>query len=58
MDKMYCHWLKKPIYQLEGLVLLYLKKVMDLLWSRFIRDLVGGSNRLLGYKNKSGAKFC
>ena len=36
----------------------YLKKMMDLLWSRFIRDLVGGSNRLLGYKNKSGAKFC
>ena len=25
---------------------------------QFIRVLVGGSNGLLGYKNKSGAKFC
>ena len=32
--------------------------MMDLLWYQFIRDLVGGSNGLLGYKNESGAKFC
>ena len=30
---------------------------MDLLWYQFIRDLVGGGNGLLGYKNKSGTKF-
>ena len=30
---------------------------MDLLY-QFIRDLVGGCNGLLGYKNKCGAKFC
>ena len=26
---------------------------MDLLWYQIIRDLVGGSNGLLGYKNKT-----
>ena len=30
---------------------------MDLLY-QFIRDLVDGSQGLLDYKNKSGAKFC
>ena len=38
-------------------LVLSLKKMMDLLWSQFIRDLVGGSNGLLGYKNQNGAKF-
>ena len=32
--------------------------MMDLLWYQFIRDLVGGSNGLQGYKYKSGVKFC
>ena len=27
--------------------------MMDLLWYHFIRDLVGGSSGLLGYKNKT-----
>ena len=31
--------------------------MMDFLWYQFIRDLVRGSNGLLGYKYKSGAKF-
>ena len=31
----------------------YLKKMMDLLCYHFIRDLVGGSNELLGYRNKA-----
>ena len=38
-------------------IISYLKKMMDLLWYKLIRDLVGGSNELLGYRNKSGAKF-
>ena len=31
--------------------------MMDLLWYQFIRDLVGGKNGMLGYKNKNGEKF-
>ena len=31
--------------------------MMDFLWYQFIRDLVGGSNGLLAYKNDSVAKF-
>ena len=35
-----------------------LKKIMDLLWYQFIRDLIEGSNGLLDYKNKSCKNFC